>query len=99
MTVTDCKWMRGIDYRSKAVKMTLLIGRSFENYHDAIQGFYRVGRFDDKCQRIIFKDVKVVAKQSEMLYLKSLMQFYAQMATKPVAHQPVVVTKLAPPTK
>jgi hypothetical protein len=34
--VTDCIWMRGIDYRSKTTKMTLLIARSFDNYREAI---------------------------------------------------------------
>ncbi len=33
---TDRKWIRGIDYRSKAVKMVLLIARSFDNYREAI---------------------------------------------------------------
>lgn len=36
VAVTDCKWMRGIDYRSKTVKMTLLVARPFDNYREAI---------------------------------------------------------------
>lgn len=49
VAVTDCKWMRGIDYRSKAAKMTLLIARSFDNQREGIQGSNRVGRFGDEC--------------------------------------------------
>lgn len=39
--------MRGLDYRSKNVKMALVIAKSFENQREAVQGFNRVGRFGD----------------------------------------------------
>jgi hypothetical protein len=55
--------MRGFDYRSEAIPMTLLIAKSFINRRDAIQGFNRVGRFGDKCSREKFTDVEIFDKK------------------------------------
>jgi hypothetical protein len=49
--------MRGFDYRSSLLHITLVIAKSFTNKRDAIQGFNRVGRFGDKCRREKFTDV------------------------------------------
>lgn len=51
--------MRGIDYRCDG-KMTLAIAKSFTNMREAMQGYKRVGRQDDKCLRVLFKDVPLV---------------------------------------
>jgi len=46
--------MRGLDYRSSVngILISLVISKSFVNKREAIQGFYRVGRFGDKCWRV-----------------------------------------------
>lgn len=79
--------------------MTLLIARSFDNYREGIQGFNRVGRFKDDCQRIIFKEVQLVDKVKDLEYLKKLMQFSLLIAKNKVSFQPIVVQKLTPPVK
>jgi superfamily II DNA/RNA helicase len=60
VVATDSFAMRGIDYRSAVVTMTLAIAKSFENQREAIQGFNRVGRFGDVCMRTRFSEVKLV---------------------------------------
>jgi hypothetical protein len=57
--------MRGFDYRSEAIPMTLVIAKSFANKRDAVQGFSRVGRFGDKCSRERFTDVEIIDKTAE----------------------------------
>jgi hypothetical protein len=44
--------MRGLDYRSAAVPMHLIIAKSFDTERGALQGLNRVGRFGDRCVRI-----------------------------------------------
>lgn len=57
---TDLKWMRGIDYRSKSLPLTLIIAKSFPSKRDALQGFNRAGRFNDKCLRARFTDTSIL---------------------------------------
>ncbi|CDW81933.1 cytochrome b5-like [Stylonychia lemnae] len=54
--------MRGLDYRSSAdgILISSLIAKSFVNKSEAIQGYYRVGRFTDKCHRVAFQDVGLI---------------------------------------
>ena len=52
VVANDKTAMRGLDYRSKSVRMALVIAKSFENQREAIQGYNRVGRYDDSCIRI-----------------------------------------------
>ena len=44
--------MRGLDYRSKAKGITLILAASFANQRQAMQGLNRVGRHGDPCERI-----------------------------------------------
>jgi|688.fasta_scaffold37673_4 hypothetical protein len=46
------KTMRGSDFRSKDVGITLIVAKSFNSNNDLQQGLGRVGRFGDKCYRI-----------------------------------------------
>ena len=52
--------MRGIDYRSKTLPITLIIAKSFPSKRDALQGFNRVGRFTDKGIRSRFTDTAIL---------------------------------------
>ena len=47
VAANDKNAMRGIDYRSASVRMTLVLAKSFENMREAMQGYNRVGRFGD----------------------------------------------------
>lgn len=62
----------------------MVIAKSFKNKREAIQGFNRVGRFNDGCKRIIFDDVPLVNKREEMLYNASLMKFIKTMKANPL---------------
>jgi hypothetical protein len=55
--------MRGFDYRSESIPMTLVIAKSFLSKRDAVQGFNRVGRFGDECSREKFTDVEIIDKK------------------------------------
>ena len=57
---TDLKCMRGIDYRSKDLPLTLVMAKSFLCKRDALQGFNRVGRFTDKGIRARFTDTPIL---------------------------------------
>lgn len=57
---TDLSWMRGADYRSKSLPITLVVAKSFSTKRDALQGFNRVGRFTDKCFRARFADTPIL---------------------------------------
>jgi hypothetical protein len=57
---TDLNWMRGIDYRTKSLPLTLVVAKSFTCRRDALQGFNRVGRFIDKCFRDRFTDTPIL---------------------------------------
>lgn len=52
--LTDEKGMRGHDYRNPGQfkGITLIIGASFNDKRDRIQGLMRVGRHGDDCYRI-----------------------------------------------
>ncbi len=57
---TDMFAMRGIDYRAPNVGLSLIVAAPFENPREAIQGFHRVGRFQDPCKRYIVEGIKEV---------------------------------------
>lgn len=44
--------------------MALVIDQSFENLREAIQGYNRVGRFEDQCKRIRFDGVTLVDQKA-----------------------------------
>ena len=83
--------MRGIDYKSVTARMTLVVAKPFENQREAIQGFNRVGRFDDKCSRVRFSEISLVDKKLEMKYNASLMKFVTEMQKKPLTLKPITV--------
>ena len=60
VVANDKSAMRGLDYRSETVKMTLVVAKSFSNKREAMQGYYRVGRFGDSCSRVQFKDIPLI---------------------------------------
>ncbi len=60
--------MRGIDYRSPVVGITLIVAKSFENSREADQGLKRVGRQDDPCQRIRVASVPLIDPVLENAY-------------------------------
>lgn len=54
IVVTSKAWaMRGVDYRAKEFGIYLVINQGFETQRDCDQGLARVGRFGDKCERVI----------------------------------------------
>jgi hypothetical protein len=69
--------MRGLDYRSSidGILISLVIAKSFENKREAIQGYYRVGRFSDKCYRAAFKDVELIDAKAELAYKLNALRF------------------------
>jgi hypothetical protein len=54
--------MRGLDYRSTAIPMHLIIAKSFDTERSALQGLNRVGRFGDRCVRVRFTDSALINK-------------------------------------
>lgn len=48
----DKSAMRGLDYRSDDIPITLVVAKSFDNKREAAQGLSRVGRFGDACNRV-----------------------------------------------
>lgn len=83
--------MRGIDYRSKQVAITLVIAQPFENKREAMQGFARVGRFGDKYKRVLFDDVQVIDSRSEMLYTAKLLRHISTLTKKQILLKPIIV--------
>jgi hypothetical protein len=89
--------MRGIDYRSESVVMTLIIAESFANQREAMQGYYRVGRFGDKCWRVSFKDTTLINADALRRYKQQAMKFLMDMK-KPVTMKAVKVKEIKMPT-
>lgn len=50
--VCEEAFMRGTDFRSPTVKMTLVVQRGFTSARHAQQALARVGRYNDDCYRI-----------------------------------------------
>ena len=73
--------MRGFDYRSESIPMTLVIAKSFVNKRDAIQGFNRVGRFGDRCCRVKFSDVEIIDKKAETAETLAMYKFVNALKT------------------
>jgi len=69
--------MRGLDYRSSVdgILISLVIPKSFQNKREAMQGYYRVGRFGDKCYRADFKDVDLIDAKAELTYKLNAFKF------------------------
>jgi hypothetical protein len=89
--------MRGLDYRSESVKMTLVVAKSFENKREAMQGYHRVGRFDDQCWRVEFKDVPLIDPKAQTKYNLDAYKFVAAMQKKPIQMKAVPVKPIIVP--
>ena len=61
---------------------------------EARQGWARVGRQNDPCRRVIFKDVPLINKREELLFNAKLIGFYSRMVKSPVELKTVVVKKV-----
>ncbi len=61
---------------------------------EARQGWARVGRQNDPCKRIIFKDVPLINKREELFFNAKLIGFYSKMVKSPVELKTVVVKKV-----
>ena len=52
LIVTEAGQMRGTYFRSPIYVICLIVAKSFESDRDAEQALARVGRFEDKCERL-----------------------------------------------
>ncbi|CDW88318.1 UNKNOWN [Stylonychia lemnae] len=88
--------MRGLDYRSSVdgIIISLLIAKSFLNKREAIQGFYRVGRFGDKCYRVSFKDVDLIDAKAELTYKLNAFKFLQALSRKTIQMKQINATDL-----
>ena len=75
--------MRGYDYRAFMRGICLVIAKSFVTRHDADQGLARVGRYGDKCQRILVNGVSLVDKGKELMLMQPLRRFKMAHISKP----------------
>ena len=62
--VADEAMMRGVDYRSDAKGLLLVINKTFTTNRDAEQGLARVGRFGDQGCRVLVQGIELVDKIS-----------------------------------
>ena len=90
--------MRGIDYRSETETMTMVFAKSFENMREAMQGYHRVGRFGDKCQRVQFKDVPLIDSKAEAQCKVNAFKFVSAMQKKLVQVKAIAPRQLNVPT-
>jgi len=60
LIVTEASLMRGTDFRSPKYGICLIVAKSFESDRDADQALARVGRFEDKCERLQLSGVPLV---------------------------------------
>lgn len=93
----DKSAMRGIDYRSETVKMTMVFAKPFENMREAMQGYHRVGRFGDACQRVQFKDVPLIDIKAETQYKQSAFKFISAMQAKKVQVKAIAAKQIIVP--
>jgi hypothetical protein len=75
--------MRGIDYRSPSVKLTLVLAKAFKHSRDMKQGLSRVGRFTDDGEVISFIGEKELINDGELSSHEArLAQFIREQANK-----------------
>ncbi len=75
VVATHPEAMRGVDYRSPVIGITLLVGKSFANSREADQGLKRVGRLKDPYSRITIERIPLVDPLQEGLYKTELLAF------------------------
>jgi len=79
--------------------MTLIIAKSFDNKREAMQGYHRVGRFGDRCLRVIFKDNPLTDTKALATYKMNAFKFVSAMAKKPVTMKVITVKEIVVPEK
>ena len=67
--------MRGFDYRAPKNGICLILAASFSNHRLMIQGFHRVGRYTDPCERIALQSVPLIDKVAYIKYMRTLIEF------------------------
>lgn len=87
VVATSEEAMRGIDYRSPEVGITLIVGKSFKNTRESQQGLKRVGRYSDPCQRLLLEGVPLVDPQQELAYKKELLSFCRLINDAHIVHK------------
>jgi len=93
----DKSAMRGLDYRSDGIPITLVIAKSFDNKREAAQGLSRVGRFGDTCKRVQFKDTPLIDVKAHTTYKMKLFKFIEAMQKKPVQMKQILVKEIVVP--
>jgi len=82
LIVTEASQMRGTDFRSPIHGICLIVAKSFESNRDAEQALARVGRFDDKCERLLLSGVPLVDQKLYEPMLANLTKFRLSLKTK-----------------
>jgi len=73
--------MRGTDFRSVNKGILLIIARAFDCQRDADQGLARVGRFGDKCERVILGGIDLVDKTSSLKNTAEMIKYQVSAST------------------
>jgi len=79
--------------------MTLVVAKSFDNKREAMQGYYRVGRFGDRYSRVSFKDHPLIDTKALASYKMSAFKFVSAMMKKPIIMKAVTVKEIVVPDK
>lgn len=92
--------MRGIDYRSERVPMSLVVAQSFSCTREALQGVARVGRFGDPCRKTQFSDcTELIDKRQQLQYNSKLFRFVAELKKKVVVKQVKIKEAVSQPQR
>jgi hypothetical protein len=67
--------MRGFDYRSPLLGLNLVIQKPFETHRHLQQGICRVGRYGERCTRLLVKGVQLIDKEAQLRYMTQLIAF------------------------
>lgn len=77
--------MRGMDFRAVKLGICLIVDKGFETQRDADQGLARVGRFKDRCERLITYGTQMIDKERNLAVINRMRQFLVnqQKSNKP----------------
>jgi len=75
LIVTESSYMRGTDFRAPTHGITLILAKSFESERDAEQALARVGRFGDRCTRLLVYGVTLVDQELYTMMRANLVKF------------------------
>ena len=82
----DLQLVRGTDLRSKTVGMTLVIDRGVESMREAQQMLARVGRYGERCTRLLVAGVKLVDSELNLALKARLISYYTPETVRPSGH-------------